>query len=321
MHDVESMFSVREVPWHGLGRIVSEAPDSEQALVLGGLNWAVNQQPVYVKPGRNYEEVPAYFANTRATDGKVLGIVGERYRILQNREAFAWTDALMGEGVRYETAGSLGGGKEVWLTAKVPEVFRILGDEVQTYILLTNSHDGSRAVRAAVTPIRTVCRNTLNLALRKAKRMWATKHTGDMSSKVQEARRALGLVRDYMQELNSLAEVLHAMQVRPDDWSAMVKKLMPVEEGELKSAGVIERNKARQKALYDRMLVPDLEPHRWTAWGAVNAVADFVDHAKQIRPTATSEERRFRKVMWGHEMLDETLKLVGAPTAALVGSL
>ena len=102
--NVESMFSVREKPWHGLGTIVMEAPASADALRLAGLDWNVVQEPVYT--GHN-ELVEGYKANIRSTDRRVLGVVSDRYKVVQNVEAFSFTDELLGAGVRYETAGSL----------------------------------------------------------------------------------------------------------------------------------------------------------------------------------------------------------------------
>ena len=119
--NVESMFYVREVPWHGLGTKVEEAPTSEEALRIAGLNWTVDQTPVYTDSGLL---IPGYKANRRSTDGSILGIVSDRYKIVQNTEAFEFTDAIVGETedgvVKYETAGSLCGGKRIWLLAKMP---------------------------------------------------------------------------------------------------------------------------------------------------------------------------------------------------------
>ena len=99
---VESMFSVRKTPWHGLGTVVKEAPDSGEALRLAGLDWEVIQSPIFT----NHGKVEGWKANVRSTDRQVLGVVTDRYRVVQNTEAFAFTDALLGEGVQYETAGS-----------------------------------------------------------------------------------------------------------------------------------------------------------------------------------------------------------------------
>ena len=171
--NVETMFSVRETPWHGLGRIVMDAPASREALELAGLDWQVESRNIYSGTGAM---IPGYRANVRSTDDAVLGVVSDRYRIVQNEEAFQFTDDLLGEGVTYETAGSLQGGKKVWMLAKLPEKYIIAGDEVTPYLVFFNSHDGSSGVKVAMTPVRVVCQNTLNLALNNAKRIWTARH-------------------------------------------------------------------------------------------------------------------------------------------------
>ena len=165
--NVESMFYVRETPWHGLGTRVMEAPASKDALRLAGLDWKVLQEPVYTQ---SEELIKGYKANVRDSDRKVLGVVTARYKVIQNEEAFSFTDALLGEGVRYETAGSLQGGRKVWLLARLPHEYIISGEQISPYLVFSNTHDGSGAIKVALTPIRVVCNNTLNLALNTAKR-------------------------------------------------------------------------------------------------------------------------------------------------------
>ena len=113
--NVESMFYVRKTPWHGLGKKVAEAPCSKEALELAGLNWRVLQEPIYTD---TQELIAGYKANVRDIDRRVLGVVTDRYRVIQNEDAFSFTDALLGEGVRYETAGSLQDGRKVWMLAR-----------------------------------------------------------------------------------------------------------------------------------------------------------------------------------------------------------
>ena len=196
--NVETMFSVRETPWHGLGRIVMDAPASREALELAGLDWQVESRNIYSGTGAM---IPGYRANVRSTDEAVLGVVSDRYRIVQNEEAFQFTDDLLGEGVTYETAGSLQGGKKVWMLAKLPEKYIIAGDEVTPYLVFFNSHDGSSGVKVAMTPVRVVCQNTLNLALGTAKRIWTARHTENVLLRVQDARETLQLANSYMGEL------------------------------------------------------------------------------------------------------------------------
>ena len=166
-HNIETMFSVREKPWHyaetsEVTKLIQEAPTSKEALELAGLDWDVLQTPVYMDNGI---EIPNYKANVRSTDNACLGIVTDRYKIVQNTEAFAFTDAIVGETedgvVKYETAGSLCGGRKIWLLAKMPTK-KVLDDDVDPYMFFSNSHDGSGAIKVGMTPIRIVCNNTLH---------------------------------------------------------------------------------------------------------------------------------------------------------------
>ena len=116
--EVENMFYVKKTPWHGLGTEVQEAPDSREELWMAGLDWSVVQEPIYT--GRK-ELVEGYKANIRDSDRNPLGVMADRYQVIQNREAFAFTDSLLGEGVCYETAGSLLGGRKVWMLARMPQ--------------------------------------------------------------------------------------------------------------------------------------------------------------------------------------------------------
>ena len=166
--NVETMFYVREKPWHGLGTKVMEAPTSKDALILAGLDWKVQQKPIFTESN---QLIPGYKANVRDIDNKALGVVSDKYKVIQHDEAFAFTDALLGEGVRYETAGSLKGGKTVWMLARLPQEYIIGGEQICPYLVFSNTHDGSGAVKVAMTPIRVVCSNTLNLCLSSAKKV------------------------------------------------------------------------------------------------------------------------------------------------------
>lgn len=207
--NVETMFSTREKPWHGLGTIVEEASTSKDALKLAGLDWDVIQSPVY----STYGIVEGYKANIRNTDGATLGVVSDRYKVIQNREAFAFTDALLGAGVRFETAGSLQGGKKIWLLARLPREYIIAGERISPYLVFSNTHDGSGTVRVAITPIRVVCNNTLNLALNTASRSFSMIHTGDIKGKVQEAKQTLFMSDKYMEALGKEFEHLRKMRI------------------------------------------------------------------------------------------------------------
>ena len=281
--NVETMFYTREKPWHGLGTMVAEAPNSKDALRLAGLNWKVLQEPVYTE---NKELIQGYKANVRDTDRKVLGVVTDRYKVIQNEEAFAFTDTLLGEGVRYETAGSLQEGRRVWMLARLPREFIIGGERISPYMVFSNTHDGSGAVKTALTPIRVVCNNTLNLALRTAKRSWSMIHTGDISGKIEEAKNTLLLADEYMTALGQEFENLRKIKLSEKQVLDYIKILLPMEENYslLQKRGV-EKLRADMKMRY--FDAPDLKDVGNNGYRFVNAVSDFATHSTPERQQIT----------------------------------
>ena len=306
--NVESMFYVRETPWHGLGTKVLEAPASKDALQLAGLNWRVMQEPIYTAME---ELVDGYKANVRDSDRKVLGVVTDRYRVIQNDEAFAFTDELLGAGVKYETAGSLQGGRKVWLLAHMPHEYIISGERISPYLLFSNTHDGSGAIKVALTPIRVVCQNTLNLALANAKRSWSMIHTGDIKEKMQEARDTLFLAENYMDELGKEFEALRMKKLTDKQVMEYIEILLPIEDG---STPQQEKN---MKRLREDMKIryfdaPDLQGVGKNAYRFVNAVSDFATHAEPLRRTANYKENLFSRTVDGNPMIDKAYQMVSA---------
>lgn len=302
---VESMFYVgREVPWHGLGTQVETAPTSKDALVYAGLDWGVEQRNIY--DAVSGKMIPGYYANTRTSDDSVLGVVGNRYKIVQNVEAFEFTDSLVGQGVTYETAGSLRDGRTIWLLAKLPNQ-KILGDDVIPYICFTNSHDGSGCIKVCMTPTRVVCNNTLNLALSTAKRMWSTRHVGNISGKLEEAKQTLGMATEYMQKLSDEADILANTTVPSAQFDSIVQSLFPISVNDSKrKIERIEESRAKFVNVYN---APDIKKFQGSAWGIVNAAADFADHYSVVRNTRNGAENRWASVMSGHPLLDNAYKL------------
>lgn len=301
---VESMMYVREKPWHGLGTLVAEAPTSADALRLAGLDWEVKQRNIQVCGGAKIEN---YKANVRSTDGKVLGVVTDRYKIVQNSEAFEFTDSLIGGEVRYETAGSLNGGKKIWLLAKFPEM-ELVGDKTEPYLCFSNTHDGSGAIRVCMTPIRVVCNNTLNLALAGAKRAWSVRHTGDMQSKMHEARVCLEMANAYMDDLSRTAYRLANTSVKRDELYALLDELFPVDEDSTdREKKNIERLRNEYMTCY---FAPDILKFRGTAWGAVNAMSDMLTHNAPHRKTENYRANNWGRIMDGHAMMDKMTSLL-----------
>ena len=306
--NVETMFYTREKPWHGLGTMVAEAPNSKDALRLAGLNWKVLQEPVYTE---NEELIQGYKANVRDTDRKVLGVVTDRYKVIQNEEAFAFTDTLLGEGVRYETAGSLQEGRRVWMLARLPREFIIGGERISPYMVFSNTHDGSGAVKTALTPIRIVCNNTLNLALRTAKRSWSMIHTGDISGKIEEAKNTLLLADEYMTALGQEFENLRKIKLSERQVQDYIKFLLPMEENyTLQQKRGIEKLRDDMRMRY--FDAPDLKNVGNNGYRFVNAVSDFATHSTPRRKTANYKENIFARTADGNPMIDRAYQLVKA---------
>ena len=304
--EVEAMFYVRTAPWHGLGTRVEGTLTSREALIAAGLNWNVEQKEIYTEDNH---AIPGYFANVRHTDGQILGVVTNRYKIVQNHEAFAFTDELVGKGVRYETAGSLREGRKTWILARLPKPYRLSEDKVMPYLVFSNSHDGSGAIKVAMTPVRVVCNNTLNLALQRADRIWSANHTGDMTSKLEDARMTLFMAENYMNELAKESETLSRRMLSDAEVEEYIKLLLPVATD---ATEVTERNVKRlredlRKRYYH---APDLKDIGKNAYRFINAVSDFATHSKPLRETKRYQENLFLKTMEGNPMIDKAYQLV-----------
>jgi len=170
-----SFFSVKEKPWHGLGQIIKDYPTSAEALAFAGLDYTVEKRPLFTYDTENHHgdpetdliipeiDVPGFFATVRSDTDQVLGVVGKDYEVVQNVEAFSFFDAIVGgkDGILYETAGALGNGERVFITAKLPDYIRVgRHDLIEKYLFLTTSHDGTGSIQIAFTPVRIVCQNS-----------------------------------------------------------------------------------------------------------------------------------------------------------------
>ena len=305
---VETMYATREKPWHGLGTVVKEAPASEEALRLAGLDWNVIQEPIYT-PFR--EKIDGFKANVRDSDRKVLGVVSDRYKVVQNGEAFSFTDELLGQGVRYETAGSLSGGKRVWLLARLPREYIIAGERISPYLVFSNTHDGSGSVKVAVTPIRVVCNNTLNLALSTAQRSFSMIHTGNIGDKIQEAKDTLFMAESYMDQLGSEFETLRRQKLTDRQVQEYIDILLPMEKNptKMQEKNVIRLRNELGRRYYD---APDLQDVGKNAYRFINAVSDFATHADPLRKTANYNENLFSRTVDGNPLIDRAYQIVKA---------
>jgi len=306
--NVETMFYVREVPWHGLGTQVDEALDSKDALRISGLDWKVTQESIYMSSG---EVITNYKVNVRETDKQVLGVVSDRYQIVQNEEAFAFTDALLGEGVKFETAGSLQTGKKIWLLAILPDKYKILGEDINPYLVFSNAHDGMGSIKICMTPIRVVCQNTLNIALSNANRTWSTKHIGNIQNKLYEAQRTLQQADNYMKKLNDEFEELYMIKLTDEKVNKFINDLIEMPKGasdlQMKNVNYL-RNDLRTRYFE----APDLKVIDNNGYRLISAVSDFATHVKPLRTTKTYGENLFIKTIEGNPVIDKAYEMLKA---------
>jgi len=229
-------------------------------------------------------ELHSTFVGHRQDTRTVLGIVGERYRIVQNEEAFQFVDQLLGSSLNVETAGSLGGGRRVWVLATLPEHIEVGGDPVRPYVLLMNSHDGSTAVIAATTPVRVVCQNTLNLSLRRAIQKFSIRHTEQISRRVHEARRVLDLSVDYYEQFKATGNQLASERCSERQLQKVLDELYPLGAED----SITDRTRKGREQVKERIV--DLFLRGATQgnapgskWAAVNAIVEYGDWHRPIR--------------------------------------
>ena len=312
----DSMFSVREMPWHGLGVVLDRYPRSiDEALDKAGLGWKVSHGDVLVVRTPEWtddlgtkhppELIPAkgFKANLREDTGEVLGIVSDEYEVVDNRDAFRFLDALIGSELHFETGGSLWRGRRVWVLARLPEYVELGGDPSATYIYVANSHDGSMAVTAAVTPIRIVCANTLGAALRQAdhgagaQRTFRFRHTGNLQTKFAEARQVLGMTINYARQFKVLADRLALEPIGEPALEARVLRQLWVIDEDTGARARANRERAIEQVLAifrGRGQAGDTTGNSpGSKWVAFNAVAEHLDYGRRYTTRTNQVQRSF----------------------------
>ena len=301
------MFDIKRLaPWDGIGMNVHGAFSSKEVMQRAGLDWSVSSRKLYLSDG---SPVPDVKANVRSTDNKVLGIVGSDYKIVQNAEAFSFMDQVLGEGVTYETAGALKGGRRVWVLAHIPGEYRFVEDKADSYILFSTTHNGSGAIKVCLTPIRVVCMNTLNLAIKTATRSWSIVHKGLMDQKIANAKNTLIASKEYMGALCDEMVNLNEIKLTDTQVYDYVKKLIPMP---LDPSEVTRRNvSSKRTELMDRYeLAPDLAHVDRSAYRFVNAVSDFATHSTPLRARSNYRDTRLLSILDGNTLIDTSYQMM-----------
>jgi phage/plasmid-like protein (TIGR03299 family) len=282
--------SFREPAWHGLGTVFEEEVNTTKMLELASLdNWNVRLEEIPLPAGFSADKTNYFVARSNPFDKKqtdVLGVVGERYRTLQNEDLFAFGDNILDGGGRWETAGSIKGGRQVFGSIALERETVLdpngVGDKVNTYLLVNTSHDGSVAIQASITPVRVVCANTLNLAIgggvgrnRNIKQTFKIRHTQTAEGKVIAAREALGLANAYMDEFDIMAKAMIEKEISKAKFDEIVAMAYPMPEKD--SKGSMSKWQTKLELIEDIYQGEFNHMISGTAWGAFNAMTERLD--------------------------------------------
>jgi len=314
-----SFFSVKEKAWHGLGQIVEDYPTSAEAIRYAGLDYTVEKRPLFTNALNNELtgfdpdfatsklDVPAFFATVRNDNDAVLGVVGKDYEVVQNADAFQFFDAIVGggDGIKYETAGALGKGERIFITAKLPDYIKVgKQDLIEQYLFLTTSHDGFGSITAAFTPTRIVCNNTLNAALRNNANGIKIRHTASANDRLKQAHTLMGISHIMAEELEELFN--HWTKVRITD--AQVKKLIQVAMAPNKEViqnlelGLVDKLSTTYTNIVDNAFAyamgnptQQMETTAGTLFGAYNAITGYYQNVRSFR----NGDAKFKSIMDG----------------------
>ncbi len=303
----DSMMSVREVPWHGLGKILKKRPKTiQEAIKASGLDWEVRQIPVKITVDGKTRAItddegnPLYFANVREDTGDALGIVSKRYTPVSNQSAFEFLAGIFGSEMHFETAGSLMRGRRVWVMMKIPEYIEVGGDAIGQYAFISNSHDGKSSVLAAMTPVRIVCQNTLGAAVSRAKnadaqRTYTIRHLGDMDAKIAEARNVLDVTVNYYKQFAKVGDKLAGAKLSEKRADALLEQLLPTEGLGDRAADNRFEARAEIKRIFKEGnivgKVSTVGASPGTVWAWYNAATEYADWHREERKSGGRFQR------------------------------
>lgn len=302
-----SFFSVKEKAWHGLGQIVADYPTSAEAIRYAGLDYNVEKRPLFTGGAAigldNVDtdlafpdiEVPNYFATVRTDNNAVLGVVGKDYEVVQNADAFQFFDAIVGggDGIKYETAGALGKGERIFITAKLPEYIKVgKEDLIEQYLFLTTSHDGFGSITAAFTPVRVVCQNTLNAAMKNHSAGIKIRHTASANDRLKQAHTLMGISHKVADELEELFNYWSKVRISDKQVKKLIQVAMAPNKEVLQNLefGLLDKLSTTYTNIVDNAYAyamsnptQQTETTAGTLFGAYNAVTGYYQNVRSFK--------------------------------------
>ncbi len=275
------------LPWTGAGMPLNGVGSAREALAKADLTWEVGLDPLFMEGGR---EVPGFRAVVRRDNGSPLGVVRRSWRPVQNIALADFCDTLAREsGAKFEAVGSAKGGRTVWFVLELPQGFSVAGDEMKSYILASNAHDGSRAVKAFITPIRVACSNALRLAERRGSGVVSIRHTATADARLDGARRVIACAIDDLARFRERAEVMASRGMTDPEVAGFVEAMLPLPDDGAEHPRILAaRESVRARILGDGIAL-DRPAIRATRWAALQGLVEHLDHGRRYR----DDERRF----------------------------
>jgi len=308
-----SFFSVKEKAWHGLGQIVQDYPTSAEAVKFAGLDYEVVKEDIYTtsynSDGQTMDftkRIKTHFATMRKDTGDVLGVVGKDYEIVQNKDAFTFFDSIVGgDGIQYETAGALGKGERIFITAKLPSYIKVgREDLIEQYLFLTTSHDGFGSITAAFTPIRIVCNNTLNAALRNHTNSIKIRHTANAKERLEQAHKVMGISSQLSAQVEEIFNNWTKVKITDPQLHRLIQVAMApnkevldnINRGQFDELSTCFNNMC--DSVYEYALTnptQQTETAQGTLFGAYNAVTGYFQNVRNYK----DDEAKLKSLLYG----------------------
>ena len=302
-----SFFSVKEKAWHGLGQIVQDYPTSKEALKFAGLDFEVCKRPNIhrLDDGKEIISNSSFYTYRPDTDAILGDRLGKDYEVVQNTDALTFFDAIVGgDGIQYETAGALGKGEKIFITAKLPGYIKVGNDDLmEKYLFLTTSHDGFGSIMAAFTPVRIVCNNTLNAALRNHTNSIKIRHTANVKERLEEAHKVMGISNQLSLQMEGIFNQWAKVRITDKEVQKLIQMAMVpnkevlqnIQKGKLDELSTCFKNMC--DAVYEyNMASPTQQTTatKGTVFGAYNAVTGYFQNVRAYK----DDEAKMKSVLY-----------------------
>lgn len=312
VYGIDKAFATPKAPWEGIGTKLEGAATAEEAIVAAGLDWNVRKRNLFImKTPGSYTGVKGRQALVRTDTQDVLGVFSPKYSPLQNIRAFdGISEVMQDHGAVFHSAGSLNGGKRVFIYAELPEPLVVAGDELSRAILLTNSHDGSAAVSMQLMATRKVCFNTMNGKFKSGG--FRLVHTGNLDAKMLSARDFLGLESKYFEQVQEGIEKMDGSVLDDNRVNDTLCRLFGVDL----DAGDVSTRIQNQMDTVEDLFHHGIGNRGMTKWDMYNAVTEYVDHHRGAGEELVHVDRRLSSAWFGAgaEMKEKAWELLTAPT-------